>query len=199
MKKNLAKLYDQFTGLERLRLVIGAQARGDEAEVTCLVQSCPRVNYSSGDRAYTVPMRATVHLVEAVCHNFDRGIGRLQALDAVQCMISGLIDHLSKLDNVPQKKIEVIVETLEGLSEMQIAPFRVAMLAEIKVAHEAIGKFFQDKLNLPSDTLLKAFATPYWEWLEELKEEISTVEVDPERVAEFEERLDNGWNQRIEL
>jgi len=44
---------------------------------------------------------------------------------------------------------------------------------------------------------LKAY-TPYWEWLENLKEEISGIEVDPEIVAEMEKRLDKSWNLRIE-
>jgi hypothetical protein len=63
--------------------------------------------------------------------------------------------------------------------------------------HEAFGKFFQDKLDLPPDTLLKGL-TPYWEWLEDLKEEILEVEVDPEKVADMVKLLDNGWNLRIE-
>ena len=197
MKKNLTKLYDQFTGLERVRLVIKAQARGDEAEVAHLVQSCPRANYSSGDSAYTVPMRATFDLVGAVCHDFDRYMGRLQALDVVQCMLSGLIERLSNLDKIPRKRIEDIVGTLEGFSETPIGIYRAATLAKIKELHEAVGKFFQDKLDLPPDTLLKAF-TPYWEWLEDLKEEISEVEVDPEKVADMVKLLDKSWNLRIE-
>lgn len=197
MKKNLIKLYDQFTGLERLRLVIEAQARGDEAEVARLVQFCPRVNYSSGDSAYMVPMRATFDLVGAVCHDFDRYMGRLQALDVVQCMISGLIERLYEFDKIPRKRIEDIAGTLKGFSENPIAIYRAVTLATIKELHEAFGKFFQDKLDLSPDTLLKVF-TPYWEWLEDLKEEISEVEVDPEKVADMVKRLDKSWNLRIE-
>jgi hypothetical protein len=198
MKKNLAKLYCHLTGLERVRLVIKAQARGDEAEVAHLVQSCPRAHYSSGDSAYTVPMRATFDLVGAVCHDFDRYMGRLQALDVVQCMISVLIEHLHKFDKIPRKRIEDMVGTLKGFSETPIAIFRAATLAKIKELHEAFGKFFQDKLGLTPDALLKVYATPYWEWLEDLKEEISEVEVDPKKVAEMVKRLDKSWNLRIE-
>ena len=194
MKKNLIKLYDQFTGLERLRLVIEAKARGDEAEVAHLVQSCPRANYSSGDNSYTVPMGATFDLVGAVCHDFDRYMGRLQALDVVQCMISGSIEHLYKLDKIPRKRIEDIAGTLQCFSESPIAFYRAATLAKIKELHEAVGKFFQDKLDLPPDTLLKALVTSYWEWLEDLKEEISEVEVDPEKVADMVKLLDKSWN-----
>ena len=197
-KPNVAKFYDQLNGEERLRLVIEALARGDEIEVQRLVQSCPRRNYSGGDDMYVAPMRATLDLVQAVCHDFDRGQGRLQALDAVQFMISRLMACLTKLDNIPRKTIEVIIGTLEGLSEMQIAPFRVAMLAEIKAVHEALGNFFQDQLDLSPDIMLKAFATPYWEWLEDLQKEISGVKVDPERVADMEKRLGKSWNLRIE-
>jgi hypothetical protein len=196
MKKNLTKLYDQFTGLERLRLVIEAQARGDEAEVAQLVQSCPRSHYSSGDHSYTVPMEATFDLVGAVCHDFARLKGGLKALAAVQCMISRLKEHLPK-DKIPKKKIEDIVGTLEGFSETAIAGLRVAILVEIKGLYDAFGKFFQNKLDLSPDTLLKAF-TPYWEWLEDLKEEITAVEVDPEKVADMVKRLDKSWNLRIE-
>jgi hypothetical protein len=197
MKKNLAKLYDQFTGLERVRLVIEAKARGDEAEVAHLVQSCPRANYSSGDNSYTVPMGATFDLVVAVCHDFAGHKGRLHALDAVQCMISGLKEHLPK-DRISKKSIADIVGTLEGFSDVLIAGLRVAILAEIKRLYEAFGKFFQDKLDLSADILLKAFATPYWEWLENLKEEITAVEVDPEKVADMVKLLDKSWNLRME-
>jgi hypothetical protein len=198
MKKNLTKLYDQFTGLERLRLVIEAQARGDEAEVARLVQSCPRAHYSSGDNSYTVPLRATFDLVGAVCHDFDRYMGRLQALDVVQCMISGSIEHLYKLDKIPRKRIEDIAGTLQSFSESPIAFYRAATLAKIKELHEAFGKFFQDKLDLPPHTLLKALVSPYWEWLEELQEEISEVEVDSEKVADMVKRLDKSWKLRME-
>jgi hypothetical protein len=198
MKKNLAKLYDQLTGIERLRLVIEAEARGDDAEVDNLVRSCPRKHFSCGDDAYTVPLKATWELVQAACHDFDRYMGRLQALDVVQCMISGLIEHLHKFDKIPRKRIEDIVATLEGFSEAPVAHFRVAILAEIKGLYEAFGKFFQGKLDLTSDALLKAYAKPYWEWLDRLKEEISGIEVDPEIVAKMEKQLDKSWNLRIE-
>jgi hypothetical protein len=114
-KPNVAKFYDQLNGGERLRLVIEALARGDEMEVQRLVQSCPRRQYRGGDDTYAAPMRATFYLVQAVCHDFGRGQGRLQALDAVQFMISRLIDCLTKLDNIPRKTIEVIIGTLKGL------------------------------------------------------------------------------------
>jgi hypothetical protein len=197
MKKNLTKLYDQFTGLERLRLVIEAHARGDEGEVAHLVQSCPRANYSSGDNSYTVPMRATCGLVEAVCHDFARLNGGLKALYVVQCVISELIEHLHKFDNIPQERIEDIAGIVKDFAEEPIAHYRTIILAEIKKFYKAFGKFFQDKLDLPPDTLLKAL-TPYWEWLEDLKEEISEVEVDPEMVADMVKLLDKSWNLRIE-
>jgi hypothetical protein len=197
MKKNLTKLYDQFTGLERLRLVIEAQARGDEGEVAHLVQSCPRSHYSSGDHSYTVPMRATCGLVEAVCHDFARLNGGLKALYVVQCVISELIEHLHKFDNIPQERIEDIAGIVKDFAEEPIAHYRTIILAEIKKFYEAFGQFFQEKLDLPPDTLLKAF-TPYWEWLDNLKKEISEVEVDPEKVADMVKRLDKSWNLRIE-
>jgi hypothetical protein len=194
MKKNLTKLYDQFTGLERVRLVIEAAARGDEAEVDNLVRSCPRKHFSCGDDAYAVPLKATWELVQAACHDIDRYIGRLQALDVVQCMISRLIEQLHKFDNIPRKRIEDMVGTLKGISETPIAIYRAATLAEIKVLYEAFGKFFQGKLGLTPGALLKVYATPYWEWLEDLKEEISEVEVDPEKVADMVKLLDKSWN-----
>ncbi len=197
-KGSLAKLYDQLTGPERLHLVIEAKARGDEIEVQRLVQSCPRANYNCGDDAYVTPMEATFSLVEAACHEFDRGMGRLQALDAVQFMISRSIEAIDRLKKAAKKRIENITETLEGISEMQIAPFRVAMLTEIKGVYEGLGRFSEDKFDMPADTLLKAFAPPYWEWLENLKEEISRIEADPKRVEYFEKMLSKGWDSRTE-
>lgn len=203
MKKNLAKLYDRLTGLERLKLAIEASARGDKAEAERLRQTCPRATYNCGDEAYTKPLEATFALIEAVCHDFDRGMGRLQALDAIQFMISRTVEALSKLKarvkrKSSQEAIETVIETFEGLSEMQVGPFRQGMIAEIKAVHEGLEKFSQDKLDLPSDTLLKAFASPYWEWLEDLKKEIIGVEVNPERLSDFEKRLDDAWNLMME-
>jgi hypothetical protein len=41
----VAKLYDRLTPNERLRLVMGAFARDDDAEIERLVRTCPRYTY----------------------------------------------------------------------------------------------------------------------------------------------------------
>jgi hypothetical protein len=62
--------------------------------------------------------------------------------------------------------------------------------------YEGLGRFSEDKFDMPPDTLLKAFAPPYWEWLENLKEEISGIEADPKRMEDFEKMLSKGWDSR---
>ena len=67
MKRNgLSKLYDRFTPEERFRLVIEAQARGDEEDVRRLVRTCPRHAYTMTDAAYSDRLLAVNSLVDAV-------------------------------------------------------------------------------------------------------------------------------------
>ncbi len=49
----VAKLYDRLTPNERLRLVMGAFARDDDAEIERLVRACPRYTYTMLDWEYT--------------------------------------------------------------------------------------------------------------------------------------------------
>ncbi len=48
----VAKLYDRLTPNERLRLVMGAFARDDDAEIERLVRACPRYTYTMMDWEY---------------------------------------------------------------------------------------------------------------------------------------------------
>jgi hypothetical protein len=68
MRKNgLGKLYDRLTPRERFKLVMEAEARGDEGESRQLVQSAPRYTYEQADPAYTNLVKATKDLTWAVC------------------------------------------------------------------------------------------------------------------------------------
>ena len=67
MKKDgLGKLYDRLTPEERFRLVVEAEARGDERETEWLVRSAPRYTYEEADPAYTGLARASKDLTWAV-------------------------------------------------------------------------------------------------------------------------------------
>ncbi len=198
-KGNLAKLYDRLTAHERLRLVIGAQARGDDAEVDRLVQSCPRVNYSAGDDAYVVPMKAALDITQAICHYLDREQGRLETINFVQCLISLFFEKWPKPEKKKEREqYEVAMETVEVISDVLNKPYQKRIMGRIKELLEGFEQFCQRELDLSHEKVFKAFAMPYWEWLEELKDEIANAEVDPDKVADFEKKLSYAWNLRVE-
>ena len=81
MKQNsLGKLYDRFTPEERFRLVIEAQARGDEEETRRLVRSCPRHNYTMTEAAYSDRMITIGALVQAVALDLVPRIARAKTI-----------------------------------------------------------------------------------------------------------------------
>jgi hypothetical protein len=66
-KDGLGKFYDRLTPEERFRLVVEAEARGDEREFSRLVRSAPRHTYIEADPSYTGRVRASKDIIWAVC------------------------------------------------------------------------------------------------------------------------------------
>jgi hypothetical protein len=83
----LDKLYDRLAPEERFRLVIEAEARGDEVESRRLVRSAPRHTYSDADPAYINRLRASQEMTMAVCLDLAPRLAKVR-------MIEGFSDAL---------------------------------------------------------------------------------------------------------
>ncbi|MGF1472421.1 MAG: hypothetical protein ACFB50_11880 [Rubrobacteraceae bacterium] len=83
-KNGLGKLYDQFKPEERFRLVIEAQARGDEEDVRRLVRTCPRHNYLMTEAEYTDRMIVAETLVQAVALDLAPRIAKAKMIEGFE-------------------------------------------------------------------------------------------------------------------
>jgi hypothetical protein len=77
----LKKLYDRLAPEERFRLVIEAEARGDEEESRRLVQSAPRYTYTDADLDYINRLRASQELTMAVCLDLAPPLARVRMVE----------------------------------------------------------------------------------------------------------------------
>jgi hypothetical protein len=97
-KDGLGKFYDRLTPLERFRLVVEAEARGDEEECRRLVESCLRKTYTMHDAAYEQRMRASEEVTITVCLDLAPRLAKLQMLVAFSNVLAFL--HNSCLNDV---------------------------------------------------------------------------------------------------
>ena len=98
MKRDgLDKLYDRLAPDERFRLVIEAEARGDEEESRRLVRSAPRYTYTEADLDYVSRLRASQEMTMAVCLDLAPPLARVR-------MIEGFSEALSLAYNACLKE-----------------------------------------------------------------------------------------------
>ncbi len=74
------KLYDRLAPEERFRLVIEAEARGDEEESRRLVRSAPRYTYTEADPDYVNRLRASQEITMAVCLDLAAPLARVRMI-----------------------------------------------------------------------------------------------------------------------
>jgi len=80
----LSKLYEHLTPHERFRLVIEAEARGDEGECEALSRSCPRKDYRANDDAFTTRIRASSDVSMAAAMDLCQHLSRLDVVEGVE-------------------------------------------------------------------------------------------------------------------
>src|SRR5918998_5908586 len=82
MKRDgLDKLYDRLAPDERFRLVIEAEARGDEVKSRRLVRSAPRYTYTHADPDYVNRLRASQEITMAVCLDLAPPLARVRMVE----------------------------------------------------------------------------------------------------------------------
>src|SRR5687768_183377 len=86
----LAKHYDHLEPEERLVAVLSALARRDEPEATRLADSCPRLSYTCGDRAFFDRLFLALDAAALAAVDLQGLCGRLDglrwAIDAVRAV-----------------------------------------------------------------------------------------------------------------
>jgi len=198
--KNLTKLYDRLTSEERLRLAIEALARGDDEEIDRLNVSCPYKTYTQTDVAYAIPVKASHDLIQGVCQDLDLARGGLEVIRSCQLLITTLDKNwLASKTEGEEGWVEETREKLQWVSEILRICCRGETIIMLKMILEGLDHFCKSKFSLDSGTVLKAFAERHWEWLEDLQDEIATVEAPPEDVADYEKSLIKEWNIRIAI
>ncbi len=75
------KLYDRLAPEERFRLVIEAEARGDEEESRRLARSAPRYTYTDADPDYINRLRASQEITTAVCLDLAPPLARVRMIE----------------------------------------------------------------------------------------------------------------------
>jgi hypothetical protein len=199
MKKiNLTKLYDRFTPEERLRLMIESLARGDDEDTGRLIDSCPVKDYIQKDNAFVVPVKAAHDLIQSVCRYLDYARVRLEMIQSFQLVITILLESWFEPKTEGEEGcLEETRKIFGWLSEVLENDLRRPTIIKLKVTLEGLAHFCESTFSLNSGTALKAFAKPYWEWLEGLQDEIAMAEAPPADVADYEKALIKEWNLRI--
>jgi hypothetical protein len=175
--KDLARLYDTFTPIERVRLFIEAAARRDIAELDRLNNTCPRHTYRTEDWEYS---RHKIVLYDlALAHLVDRGRFELLACFALTVIMATEVDGKTAEQN------------LEAVSMFTDA------LTAYRAKIEAWQRFCQ-KIAIKPETAEQAFGlreSPVMQVMESVAESFDLApEFDEKKVAEEVASLDTLWN-----
>jgi hypothetical protein len=163
-KKGLGKLYDRLTPEERFKLVIEAQARGDEGESSQLVRSAPRYTWEEADPAYTGLVKASKDLTWTVCF--------------------GLLPSLAKM-----RMARAFAEILP----LAFSSFERENAREARALWEAFGNFCREELGVEPKKLVKMWFEAALPELEELETRTKCVKPERKEVEKHEALIKEGW------
>lgn len=105
----LAKQYEKLTPRERLALVLEARARGDDAEVRRLWDTCPRKVYGAYDADFDVPYEAVSKIVLATCADLAAALAKVRMLVASSAMLAPLL-QMGSLETAHKLAEEIYAE-----------------------------------------------------------------------------------------
>lgn len=90
-RTGLARQYDQLTARERLQMLLEAQARGDQAEVRRLWDSCPKKAYRQMDVAFEGPYEAAKKIALLFSIDIAYQFGNIQAFGTARRAMPSLL------------------------------------------------------------------------------------------------------------
>jgi hypothetical protein len=105
----LAKQYEKLTPKERLALVLEARARGDDAEVRRLWDTCPRKMYTSHDARFEDSYDAITKIVLSTCIDLASALAKARMVVACSVMLAPLI-QLASVEEAHATMLEIYSE-----------------------------------------------------------------------------------------
>ncbi|PGT49820.1 hypothetical protein COD13_29055 [Priestia megaterium] len=177
LKKMNDKMYPKLSAEERFKMVIQTFVNGDELQREKLVKSCPMVNYSESDRAYTERIEASRDIVTVF-------IIQLLEYDKIISIMK-----IFKRINDDRKEIN---------AEKKI-------INEVQAFLLAFETFCKEHVGLESKDMIQAwygYDERYINMVSEINEFINVFRVDPDMALKniwLEKVFINEWERRLKI
>lgn len=174
LKKMNEKMYPKLSADERFAMVIKTFVNGDEVQREKLVKSCPIVNYSESDHAFTVRMEAS--------------------RDIVTVFLIQLLEY---------DKVISIMKILKGLN-YKLQGFNVMkVVSEVQAFLLAFETFCEEHVGMASRDMIQAWYSydeRYIKVMEEIKNFIDIHQINPDAELKgiwLEKVFLNAWITRV--
>lgn len=168
-------MYPKLSADERFKMVIKAFVNGDEVQREKLVKSCPQVNYSGSDHAYT------------------------ERIEASRDIVTVFIIQLLEYD-----KIIAIMKILKGLNnEVDVLNAEEKTINEVRAFILAFETFCKEHVGIDAKDMIQAwygYDKGYINKINEINEFLNLYQVDPDFLLKdiwLEKVFINGWVQRL--
>ena len=153
MKQLADSMYRTLTAEERIIASVEANARDDENEIEKLIQTCPRKNYKSTDRAYSQRMDYLFAIQMAVEADLTQ--------NALDYAVMNFIDIDPKKavfvqEKARQRIIDIQTAWHGFLEDKGINPETMDQMA-MKMRHPYLNMLLDCTLCIPDDEIVKTY------------------------------------------
>ena len=194
MRNGLARFYDTLTPEERFRLLVQAEARGDEVEARRLVESCPRRTYSQRDDAFARRWNTLADLTMALYGDLRPFALLLRFLEVLADLARGGVWDLL---GVPRPADADGEDAVPGWFLDLLDGLRRQVAREARAVWDGFATACREDLGLEPETALGATEQGRYllERLAEHRELLDGVEADPAKTAEYGELVRGVWRR----
>jgi hypothetical protein len=177
----LGRHYPRLSVEERIRLVLLALARGDEAEVQRLSVLEPLREYRLRDRAFVFRGMALDNICRCLATDLQPWLGRLE-------LIADLRDSDRWCGDMPiPKRAADVARDFLGRLDEALTELETHALTRLRVAWDAFAALCAAEVELEPEVVLRALHTDILEWLEPHREAMDALP-EPDGPAEVEDR-----------
>jgi hypothetical protein len=185
-RNSLRPMYEELTEEERFRLSLRALASGDHSEATHLAESCPRVDGSAVDPAFSDPVHASYRLASVFARIAGPLLGWLNLVEALELILTGEKGR----DSLERRCQFVVTMVLDSAAQSGARRLRSLVDAFDQVCSERAG--------LPGSVLLCAWVQETAIALHQAGGWIVELEADPAIKDEFKITLDQAWTLQVD-
>jgi hypothetical protein len=180
-RNSLRPMYRELTEEERFRLSLRSLASGDQSEATHLAESCPRVEGSVVDPAFSEPVHASYRLASAFSRMAGPLFGWLNLVEALEGILTGEAGRRSL-----QPYSQFVVTWVLDLSAQEAA-------RRLRALVDAFEEVCAERAELPGSVLLCVWVQEAAIALHQAGGWIEELEADPATKDEFKVTLDQAW------